>query len=124
MLVDTNVFFDYLSGNELARKFLNSQVNLYTSSIVKMEMIQGVRKKSDIIRVEKFLEEKGVEVLEINQDVSEQAYKILKENYHESNLGIADALLAAVAIYSDLTLITLNIKHFVKIKDLKVKKPY
>ena len=66
----------------------------------------------------------GIEVLEINENISMIAGDLFEKYYHSHGLGIMDALVAASAIVTKDTLVSHNIKHFTFIKELKLVKPY
>lgn len=124
MLVDTNIFVDFLKGNLYAKRFIEEEKNLSTSILTVMEVVAGLPKKNQIKSFEKFLDEAQIRVLQINETVSTKAYLIFSQFHHKISTSIPDALIAATAIIYNERLATLNTKHFPKIADLTVIKPY
>lgn len=124
MIIDTNLVIDLLAGNNKAKEFLINQKNLNTCSIIYMETIQGIKRKDQINKIEKLLNSTFINIYQINESISKNAYKIIKGYFHKQHIGIADALIASTAMYYNEAVITLNLKHFKNIKGLKVEKPY
>lgn len=124
MLVDTNIFVDFLKGNLNAKKFIEGEKNLSTSILTLMEVVAGLPKKNQIKSFEKFLNDAQIKVLQINETISSKAYSIFTQFHYQINMNTPDALIAATAIVYHEKLITLNTKHFLKITDLTVIKPY
>lgn len=124
MLVDTNIFIDYLKGEARVKKFFSEEANLTTSIIVVMEVIVGLPKKADIKKLEKFLSSANIKVYQLDNNVSKQSYEFFCQHFHSSNISIPDAIIAATTFVNNEELATLNIKHYRHIKDIKVTKPY
>jgi len=125
MVVDTTVFVDLFRKDVKASKFLlNTKESLILSRVVLMELLRGLKSKREIKIMAKQLKALGIEVLEINENISMIAGDLFEKYYHSYGLGIMDALVAASAIVTKDTLISHNIKHFTFIKELKLVKPY
>ena len=125
MVVDTTVFVDLFRQDVKASKFLlNTKESLILSRVVLMELLRGLKSKREIKIMAKQLKALGIEVLEINENISMIAGDLFEKYYHSYGLGIMDALVAASAIVTKDTLISHNIKHFTFIKELKLVKPY
>ena len=124
MLVDTNIFIDFLKGNLYAKKFIEEEENLSASILTVMEVVAGLPKKNQIKSFEKFLDKAKIKVLQINETISLKAYSIFTKFHHQTSTNIPDALIAATALVYHEKLTTLNTKHFLKIADLTVIKPY
>ncbi|MBU1110285.1 type II toxin-antitoxin system VapC family toxin [Patescibacteria group bacterium] len=124
MLVDTNLFIDFLKGNPKAKDFFQNKTELVTSVLVVMEIIAGLPKKRDIPKLEKFLESAEVKIMPVTQEISDQAYMLYGKYFHKSRLGIPDAFIAATALVLGQDLATLNIKHFKDIKEISTIRPY
>lgn len=124
MLIDTNIFIDFLKGSSSAKRFFTEKKNLTTSVLVIMEIIAGLPKKNDVKKLATFLESSQIKVYQINEAVSIKAYQIFTDYRWITGISIADSLIAATALVDRKTLVTLNTKHFAKIKELDLIKPY
>lgn len=121
-LVDTNILIDLLRRYEPAVKFLRELEVIYVSAITPMELIQGASNKIELNAILSFNE--NLEMIEISDQISKEAYEIMSKYFLETQIEVADALIAATAIVSHRVLLTRNIKHFKKIEGLFVKDPY
>jgi len=94
---------------------------LLTISVVTVgEVYQGVLNNKELQRIREVL--KSFKVINIIESISKNAVKLV-ENYHlTSGLYFLDALIAATALENNLTLLTSNTKHFLKIKEIRVEK--
>ena len=118
-LIDTNVLIDHLRGDLKVTRFLNKvergEVIAFMSVITEYEILCG-----------KFLPKAGREISKLllifpSLNITSEIAGIAAKFYKKYQLGIADALIAATAISFNCVLITRNIKHFQKIKEIKVK---
>ncbi len=124
MVIDTNIFIDHLRSLEKTKTYLSKISNEIhsISSISLFELYAGAntpRKKRDI----KLLTDDLI-IIPFDEQESEQAAKIYIQLKQENKLiEIRDIFIAATAITNGLSLLTLNIKHFERIKNLKIIKP-
>lgn len=128
LLLDTSLIIDFLRVEDkdstilqqLANKqssSTNNKYKLYISIVSHTELYAGKRIwESASALKELALILSGLEILNLDQSLSKNAGKI-KSEY---GLGIADAIIAATALASKLTLATLNTKDFKEIKGLKL----
>ena len=117
--IDSDVLIDYLRGYSATRGFLlglKKKGILITSVVNIVEIYSGKdiknRKKKKII--DDFMDE--FKIIALEKDLSKEAGKIRME--HQT--PFADAIIAASAIKTKSFLVTRNIKHFSKIKGLKI----
>jgi predicted nucleic acid-binding protein len=124
MLIDSTIFIHYLRGNKKAKDFLEDpSQDLFTSVIVVMEIVIGLKRKGLVESFLLFLEKNNIQVVHISRNISRSAFdNFLK--YHHQGLGIADSLIAACALSKTGKLATHNIKHFSMLKTLKLITPY
>jgi hypothetical protein len=87
-----------------------------------MELIIGCRDKSEVNKTLKFFGDYSV--IDISIPVSKKAYQLIIEYSKSHGLVIPDAIIAATALESSLTLATSNVRHFDIIEGLGVQKPY
>ncbi|PIU37378.1 VapC toxin family PIN domain ribonuclease [Candidatus Roizmanbacteria bacterium CG06_land_8_20_14_3_00_34_14] len=119
-LFDSNVIIDYLRGNERAVSLIEKTELLTISVVTVGEVYQGVLNNKELQRIREVL--KSFKVINIIESISKNAVKLV-ENYHlTSGLYFLDALIAATALENNLTLLTSNTKHFLKIKEIRVEK--
>ena len=124
MLVDTTVFIDYSRGEKKAADFLiMSDVLLQTSIISIMEVVQGIEEKRIVSEFLKDIRDLGIEILQINETVSDIAFSIFR-SYYRNGLRIEDSLITATALAYNQAIASHNVKHFALVKDLDVIKPY
>lgn len=100
VLVDTDIFIDVGRDISEAIEYLNqleSHSTVVVSTIVQMELIVGCQTKSELRQVEQFLER--YEIMRCTESISETAVNLLRQYRLSHGLLIADALIAATAIY-------------------------
>ena len=121
VLIDTDVLIWYLRGNKNAYRVIDAQEGFEISAVTYMELVQGMRDKNELQKMRKALSELGVTVLAITESITSRAMVIVEENYLSSPVELADALIASTAIEHGLDLLTGNVKHYKKIKNLSLK---
>lgn len=120
-LLDSNILIDYLRGDKKTAEFLynleKTDNSAFISVITEYELLCG----KDIDDPAK--SQKISELLSLFPpiDVNSEIVKISAKFYRNYNLGIADAVIAGTALYTNSTLITRNTKHFSNIKEIKIK---
>lgn len=120
-LLDSNILIDYLRGDEKTAEFLynleKTDDNAFISVITEYELLCG-KDINDPIKSQKM-----AELLSLFPpvDVNSEIVKISAKFYRDYNSGIADAIIAGTALYTNSTLITKNIKHFANIKEINIK---
>ena len=117
-LVDTDVLVDFLRGNEKAIKLIDrfsSQIIL--SPIVVAELYAGVKGDDELSVLNNFIS--FFPIVPIDAEIA-KAGGLYKRDFGKSHgLGLADALLAATADKENAEILTLNVKHYPMINDLK-----
>jgi tRNA(fMet)-specific endonuclease VapC len=123
VVVDTNIFIDYLRARDkkdtALYKIPNSST-IYISAVTLYELLMGAtneQKREDV-----HLLTEDVIVLPFDQEVSFKASEI----YHElrsSNkmIEFRDIFIAATCLVYNLSLLTTNISHFQRIKGLQIE---
>jgi hypothetical protein len=126
ILLDSTVLIDLSRGNEDAIDFIDTlrknNQEAAISTISSMEIIIGCRDKNEVNKTLKFL--KDYLVIDISIPISKKAYQLIIEFSKSHGLVIPDAIIAATALESSLTLATSNVRHFDIIERLEVQKPY
>lgn len=121
LLIDTDVLIWYMRGNEKAASMIDKQEPFSISSVTYMELVQGMRNKTEFNRFRKMIQSRDIRIIQINEEISSRAIYYVEEDYLSHSLQIADALIASTAVDNGLKLLTGNAKHFRVIKDLDVQ---
>lgn len=120
MLFDTDVIIWALRGNLKAASEINRCSELYLSAISYMELLKGARDKRELQEIKRFLLDIGFKILPVNEGVSHRAMIYVEEYVLSSGIDIADALIAATASESSLTVCTANNKHYTGIPGIQI----
>ena len=124
MLIDTDVFIDALRGEVAAVRWLEATVSdgsaLLGSVITRAELLAGMRPGEES-RLTSMLE--AIDWLPVSTAVADQGGAYRREFWKSHRLPLPDALIAATARLAEVTLATLNEKHF-PMRDVRVLVPY
>ena len=122
-LIDTDVIIDHLRGIPDAQDFLENVMgksDCFLSTITIAELYVGVREGKERKILDQFINE--FQVATIDAKTAQQS-GIYRRDYGKSHgVGLADAIIAATAMIMDLSLVTLNKKHYPMLK--KIHTPY
>jgi len=121
MLVDSDVLIWRSRGHAGASKRLRSMPAWRISVVTYMEFTRGCRDKLELARLKRVLQDECVEVLQISEDVSQQAAVLIDDLALSHGLGVADALIGATAIMRGLPLLSANAKHFRPMRELMLE---
>jgi predicted nucleic acid-binding protein len=123
LLIDTDVFIDYLKGIPPARFLINSaRFDLYYSTWTKKELLSKAGlKEAERQEVEDLLGR--FRVLPVDDAIAAK-YWILLKKYGPRGLRQADAIIAATAWQRGLPLLTRNQKHFQFISEIDLAPVY
>jgi len=123
ILIDTNIFIDYLRSHKPALEFFKSitkDKKVIFSAITETELIAGKYNDDDEKRDKLLNFLHNWDKIDINNSIALLAGDIVRKY----NTSVPDALIAATCIINDSDLITKNIKDFKLIKELRVISPY
>ena len=119
ILLDTNILIEIFKGNEkIAIKLDEMNEKFAISSITQMELYYGAFNKKEIQLLDRFLA--SFYIFQLNNKISIKAVELIKTYSKSHNLNIPDALIASTAIINQIPLITLNLKDFRYIDNLKL----
>lgn len=122
-LVDTDVLIWVLRGNREYEEFLLNLKNngpLGISTITIAEIYKNIF-PSELLKTENILNE--FQIYDVSAAVAKQAGLYWQEfNKRLKNLNLTDCLIAATANINNMTLVSLNVKHF-PMKDIEVLNP-
>ncbi len=122
LLIDTDILIWYMKGNEKAYKIIEKNKSFHISVVTYIEIVQGMRNKSELKSFRKFLKSWNAHLIYINEEISIKAMFYVEHYYLSHSLQLADALIAATSISHDLPIITGNDKHYRAIKEIQIKK--
>ncbi|MCL2270623.1 MAG: type II toxin-antitoxin system VapC family toxin [Treponema sp.] len=119
-LLDTCILIDYLRGEPSVHNLLvkNSKIKLSMSTITMMELIIGAFNKREIYYIQKAFKE--IDIIYIDNDISEIAENLIIKYSKSHNLQINDALIAATSIKMDIELLTFNVSDYKFIPEIKL----
>ena len=118
VLVDTDVLIWYLRGNTEAYKLIHALPHICISSVIYMELVQGMRNKDELRTLQKTLKQWNVKTIYVSEEISAKALFYVEEYFLSHSMQLADALIGATATMYGMTLITANNKHYKIIKEL------
>jgi predicted nucleic acid-binding protein len=124
VLFDTDVLIWYFRGLEPAAALIAETPfeRRMISSFCIMELIQGCRNKKEIKEVMTFVKESFSRIVHCDETMSEKAIGLLRVYALSHGLRTIDALIAAAAITSEVTLATGNYRHFEMIDKMRLLK--
>ena len=124
ILLDADVLIDCLRGLPSVGRWLrgSSELTFGIPGIVAMELVVGCRDKTDLTRVEAFIDR--FRVIWPEADEFERAFHLLVTHRLEFGVGAPDCIIAAMALERDIPLYTFNVKHYRGFTGLEVMKPY
>lgn len=93
----------------------------YLSVQTYLELLQNAQNKKQHQQTKDFLKTFHFTILPFTENIGHRACVYIEEYALSNGLRAGDAIIAATATESNLTLITSNGKHFKSIKDLKLK---
>jgi predicted nucleic acid-binding protein len=123
LLIDTDIFIDYLKSIQPACALLGSpQFDIYYSSWTRKELLAkpGLR-ESERLEIEVLLGR--FRMISVDDTIAEKYWMLLKK-YESRGLRQADAIIAATAWQKNLPLLTRNQKHFRFINEIELAPVY
>ncbi len=121
MLVDSDILIDYLRGREpiaslLRRAFAAERIQ--TTVVNQFELMAGARRPDNERAVEELLQ--TVDIISLDPEAASLAGKLRRSLLASGfDIGMADSLIAGIALAKDLPLLTRNRRHFERIPNLK-----
>ncbi len=125
VLIDTDIFIDFLRGIETAKRIfeediINEKIIAFSSVISEAELFSG--KECKYTEKRRAVEE--LISLTNKIEVDSQVAKKAGEFRRIFKTPLTDSLIAATAHKINAILYTRNVKHYEKIKEIKLKIPY
>jgi predicted nucleic acid-binding protein len=121
VLIDTDVLIWMTRGHAGAAVKLETLTPWRISAVTYMELAQGCRNKDELMLVKKGLSFCQTRIVPISTSISDCAMQLIDTYALSHGLKMGDALIAATAIDSGLTILTANIKHFKPIDGVRTE---
>ena len=121
MLVDTDVLIWHLRGYAQATRRLDQLDSLTLSAVSYMEVLQGMRDKTELAAVKQMLELRAARIVPLTDEITQQAIALMESLTLSHGLQMGDALIAATALEQRLILLTGNVKHFRAVSGLQLQ---
>jgi predicted nucleic acid-binding protein len=121
MLVDTDVLIWHLRGYPQATRRLDELGALTLSAVSYLEVLQGIRNKTELVAVQKMLHRRAAKLLPVSEAITQRAIALMEAITLSHGLQMGDALIAATALEHALPVLTANVKHFGAVQGLKVE---
>jgi len=121
LIVDTDILIDVgRNVNDAVNclQQIEQKFSVAVSSVTQMELIIGCRNKNELHSLEQFIER--FHIIRLDEQISDTAIDLLKQYRLSHGLLIADALIAATAIISDLSFVSKNQSDYRFIEDLQL----
>ena len=122
ILADTDVLIDYLNGKQPAFGQVSEYIRvdgLQTSSVNCFELLCGAREGKRGDKVHHLVNE--VPILPLTVDSARAASEIWQRLQAKGiSIGMADSLIAGIALVHDLPLMTRNRRHFKEVEGLQI----
>ena len=122
MIIDTDVIIWYMKGNQRAHEVIENSKNFFISVVTYMELVQGMRNKTELNHLRRALHVWNSNILYISEEISVKAMFFVEQNFLSHSIQLADALIGATAIAYGLPILTGNDKHYKILKDIQIKK--
>lgn len=122
MLIDTDVLIWYLRGNKKAQKTITGNIPFKISVLNYLELIQGLKSKTELKILQKYFRKWAVEIIQINENISTRAMFLMEDYFLGYSLELSDAIIAATALEKKETLVTANDKHYKYIPNIQIEK--
>jgi predicted nucleic acid-binding protein len=121
VLIDTSILIDYYRKKNIENTSFYKLAGKYDfciSIITEFEFLIGFSDEKLAFAKELI---NGIEIIEINKEISEEARKIyISLKKINKLIPIADLFIAATTIYCNIPIVTLNKKHFEFVEGIKL----
>jgi predicted nucleic acid-binding protein len=121
MHYDTDVLIWLLRGNLNAARTLDGDDDRRVSAVTYMELLQGARDSREVRSIKALLFEFSIRTIPLTENIGHRASIYMEEYGLQTDLGLADALLAATAVEIQMPFCTANTKHYRLIKEIDLR---
>lgn len=120
-LLDTGLLIQHLRGKRRAVQLmrnLGKSNQLAISTVTRLEIHAGMRPEQEYA-TQKLLSRFAS--LDLDRNIAERAGKLVQIlSQQNKSIGMADTIIAATALQHNITLVTLNKKHFERVSGLRL----
>jgi predicted nucleic acid-binding protein len=109
-----------MRGNQKACNVIEGKPGFFVSMVTYIELVQGMRNKSELTELRRAFREWNTKILYINEEISSKAMFYIERHYLSHSLQLSDALIASTALVNGLPILTGNDKHYEMIKELDI----
>ena len=121
MLFDTDILIWIQRGNVKAAHLVDRTDERLISVQTFMELLQAARDKRQHAIIKRYLQDLSFSVLPLTENIGHRALVYVEEYGLSSGMRAGDAVVAATATESGLTLATGNARHFRPVKGLALR---
>jgi tRNA(fMet)-specific endonuclease VapC len=125
IIADTDVLIDYLAGTQpIADQVMAfaASDSLRTSAMTCFELLSGARDTNRGERVRRLVA--AIPVLPLDREAATRAAKVRQQLARSgASIGMADSLIAGVALVNGMPLLTRNRRHFENVEGLRLLLP-
>lgn len=123
-LIETTILVDVFRDKPEAIAWVNSLPlqGRWVSVITYFELLAGCRNRREQRTVAR--EMRNYRLLLLTEDISRTALSWFERFPLSHGVGFLDSLIGATALHQDLTVATLNTKHFEPLPGIRVERPY
>lgn len=122
IVADTDVLIDFLAGAEPAAARVAEELErgfLWTTAVSRFELLSGVRNARQEAAVKKLLA--AVSTLPLDEEAADRAADVRRSLERSGEaIGMADSLIAGIALARGGALLTRNRRHFDRVADLRL----
>ena len=120
VICDTNIIIELFKNNDRVKTqcLQIGENNLCVSAITAAELSFGAFDKTEMSKIKGYIS--NFPILHFNDDISQLFLKLMYRYSLSHRPCIADVIIAATAVYYNIPLLTLNIKDFRFINELRL----
>ena len=123
LLVDTDVWIDYLRGHPQAIACIKQlPERVWISAVSVAELHAGVREGAERDALALLIS--SLDVADLTAEIATRGGLLRRDFGRSHGVGLNDALIAATALEHDLQLLTLNVKHYPALDKQQLKQAY
>ncbi len=123
VLVDTDVWIDFLRGHERAVAFVSALPEVvFISAVSVAELHVGVREGPERRALSQLIA--TLQVLEVTAEIAVHGGLLRRDWGRSHGVGLNDALIAATALSHATSLATLNLKHYPMLEARQIHTAY
>jgi len=112
MLFDTDVLIWVFRGDRQAADCVDRCEDRFISIVSLMELFQGARDRQEVRMIKDFLRDLGFRTIPLSENIGHRAVIYVEQYALRSGLRVADALVAATSVESNIPLLSGDSRHY------------